>query len=393
MPETELKPHHHHKPTIVLIGGGAAGLWTSMALLSDGWRGDQLTIVEPSGKTEDDRTWSYWAKESLFPPEVKQQVFSKIILASNGKQQSYDLGAHRYYSVRSSQFYAYAKEVLAKAGVRWINAKATNISDKTDSVEVLLSDNSQLVADYILDSRPPEIVVPSERFNATLQHFGGWFVKMSAPVFDEEEVVFMDFIEVGEGVAFFYVIPSSNIESLVEIAVFSENVWEHAQYDDKIKHYIVEKYGAPPAEIKEREYGVIPMTDQPLWRGSTRRVWNIGTRGGWVQPSSGYAFTRTFRFAKEVASNLSRGNPSPWAPSSIQQVFNAVMLSYIIDNPEKAGSIFYNLFANNGPSRTFDFLDEDSSIGQTIRLMWTCPQLPFAGRAIKETVLRIMGTK
>ena len=389
----ELKPHTTKKPTVIIIGGGAAGLWTAIAMLEQGWSGEELTIVEPSGKTDNDRTWSYWAKASLFPPHVEQQIFSKIVLASDGKEQSYELGDYRYYSVRSSQFYAYAKEVLAKAGVTWLNFKAKSISEKTMEVEVLLSNNAQVFADYVLDSRPPEIEMPSQRYNATLQHFGGWFVAMPSAVFDVKEVVFMDFIKVEEGVAFFYVIPSSSSEALVEIAVFSENIWAHDRYDDKLSGYIKGKYGASPATIREREYGVIPMTDQPFWKESTRRIWNIGTRGGWVQPSSGYAFTRTARFAKEVAQKLSQTSHSAWVPSTIQQVFNAVMLGYIIENPNKAGSIFFNLFARNGASRTFDFLDEVSSFSQTIQLMWTCPQVPFASRAVKEALLRALGKK
>jgi len=247
--------------------------------------------------------------------------------------------------------------------------------------------------DLVLDSRPPKIELSSTAYNATLQHFGGWFVKMPHNSFDPNEVVFMDFIELREGVAFFYVIPSSESEALIELAVFSDQQWERERYDEQIESYILEKYEASPASILEREYGVIPMTDEPLWKSSTRRIWNIGTRGGWVQPSSGYAFTRTAKFAKEVAISLSKGELLPWKPAQHQQVFNSVMLGYIIDNPEKAGGIFYDLFAKNGTTRTFNFLDETASFSETVKLMWTCPQVAFAKRAIKEILKRIMHVK
>lgn len=364
-----------------------------MALLNQGWSGKELTIVEPSGKTEDDRTWSYWAKASLLPSTVPQADFSKIVLASDGNRKCYDLDVYRYYSVRSSHFYAYAKGVLAKADVRWISDKALSVVEGAERVEVFLDNKESMIGDYVLDSRPSTVEVPSTRFNATLQHFGGWFVEMPTAVFDPEEVVFMDFISIDEGVAFFYVIPSGPTTALVEIAVFSEDVWSHEDYDKQIADYIHHNYGNSPVVVSEREYGVIPMTDQPLWKTSGKRVWNIGTRGGWVQPSSGYAFTRTARFADEVAHSLKGPSPKPWTPSPTQQVFNSVMLGYIKDNPEKAGSIFYNLFAQNGPTRTFDFLDEASSFGQTIKLMWSSPQIPFAMRAVKETLARLTGVK
>lgn len=364
-----------------------------MSLLRKGWQGSDLTIVEPSGKTEDDRTWSYWARESLLPASVEQATYSNIIVSSDGMRQTYALNEHQYFSVRSSSFYTYAKGVLAKAGVNWIAGAAKEIKEQSTEVAVILNDSTQLSAEYVLDSRPPKIEVPSELFNATLQHFGGWFVEMETPVFNPGEVVFMDFISIDDGVAFFYVIPTTATTALVEIAVFSAQPWEQADYDTEIAKYIQEKYRSSTKAILEREYGVIPMTDQPFWKDSTKRVWNIGTRGGWVQPSSGYAFTRTARFANEVAERLLKSTPEPWKPSSTQQVFNAVMLGYIIDNPEKAGSIFFNLFKKNGPTRTFDFLDECASVEDTIKLMWSSPQLPFAVRAVRESAARLIGSK
>lgn len=352
-----------------------------------------ISIIEPSPKNSDDRTWSYWAKDPLLPTSVKQQIFSKIELATDGKRQSHQLNPYRYYSVHSSTFYKYAKEVLAKAGVTWLNKEANDLSENSNDVEVTLSGEERIRADYVLDSRPPKIEMPTPRYNATLQHFGGWFVEMPINAFDSEEVVFMDFIDIKDGVAFFYVVPTSSTEALVEIAVFSEGVWDRNAYDDQIHSYILEKYQKAPSKVFRKEYGVIPMTDEPLWKKSTKRVWNIGTRGGWVQPSSGYAFTRIARFAKEVAQQLTTSPQIPWSPSPVQQVFNSVMLGYVIDNPKKAGAIFYNLFAENGPERTFDFLDESATFRQTVQLMWSCPQLPFAKRAIKEIIARVSGAK
>lgn len=383
----------NQRPRVILVGAGAAGLWTAMALIEHGWSGDQVSLVEPSGKTANDRTFSYWAKESLFPTTVEQAIFSKILLANGEERKTYELDEYRYFSLRSSHFYAYAKEVLAKAEVTWTHQKVVNLQEHASCVELTLDNGDRIKADFVLDSRPPAVEVPSHRYNATLQHFGGWFVKMPRSVFDPEEVVFMDFISVADGVAFFYVIPSEQTKALVEIAVFSENPWTHADYDKAIAAYLEEKYACTSINVLEKEYGVIPMTDQPLWRDSTERIWNIGTRAGWVQPASGYAFTRTARFANEVAERLKKHNPFPWKPSAVQQVFNSVMLGYIIDNPPKAGKVFYDLFAKNGPTRTFDFLDEASDLNQTIQLMWSSPKGPFTIRAIKESLARLIGSK
>ena len=181
--------------------------------------------------------------------------------------------------------------------------------------------------------------------------------------------------------------------AIVELAVLSLEPWRPERYDAALDAYLADRYPGVDLRVDEREYGVIPMTDAPLWRESTPRIWAIGTRGGWIQPSSGYAFARMARFAHEVAHALSRPTPRPWRPSPVQQIFNATMLRYVNERPGQAGRVFFDLFARNGAPRTFRFLDEDASLGETLALMWNSPRLPFAGLAVRETAARVTGMR
>ncbi len=390
-------------PRVCIVGAGAAGLWSAIRLVEAGWTGAELTIIEPDPKQSDDHTWSYWVREAILPEEVDKRRFNRVEVQAGGQRTQHSCAPYWYESVRSSAFYAYAKEVLAKAEVRWRTGTVTALEEYADrkvQVESRITESGPSQTqdfDYVLDSRLPLIDVADPRYHSTLQHFGGRFVRFEAPVLDPDLAVFMDFIEVAGEVAFLYVLPQSPIEGLVEIAVFSKTVWDHNRYDDAIAAYIKERYtlnGDPVAyTVVESEYGVIPMTDQPLWRESSARIWKIGTAGGWVQPSSGYAFTRCARFATEIAEALSHANPTPWRPSAVQQVFNSTMLGYLIDRPDLAGSTFYELFERNGAPQTFSFLDEDSSVADTMRLMWNSPRRAFARRALGETARRLTGAK
>ncbi len=390
------------RPKVCIVGAGAAGLWCGIRLAERGWCGDELTIVEPDAKSADDHTWSYWLREPLLPAYVRKQTYDSVELAADGSRATFDCAPFWYESVRSSEFYAYAKQVLAKAGAKWVAGTATDVetyAGEKAHVRITTSEGgvTSVDVDYVLDSRSPRIDVHDQRYLTTLQHFGGRFVRFASPVLDRSKAVFMDFAEVGGEVAFFYVLPQTESVGLIEIAVFSKAVWDHRRYDRALDAYMDERFRTAGLAVRyetlEAEYGVIPMTDQPLWRESTDRVWKVGTAGGWVQPSSGYAFTRCARFAAEVADGLLAARPRPWRPSALQQVFNSTMLGYIIDEPTRAGRTFFDLFERNGAARTFAFLDEASTAAETLRLMWRSPRRAFVPRAVGETARRLAGSK
>lgn len=383
-------------PSITIVGAGAAGLWCALRLLERGCPGACITLVEPDAKTADDHTWSYWTKDAVVPPELITGTYTAVELAAGGPYRAYDTAPYRYETLRSSAFYAYAKTVLAKAQTTWLPGRVTDVHTLAGSrVEVAYDVDGQrryVTSDYVLDGRPPVIDVDDARYLTTLQHFGGYFVRFDAACLDAGTVTFMDFVELAGETGFFYVVPLSDREALVELAIFSKTVWGHERYDRELEAYLDRRYRTG-YEVTEREYGVIPMTDRPLWRDSCARVWKIGTGAGWVQPSSGYAFTRCAAFADEVAESLLSARPRPWRPSAVQQVFNATMLRYVIDYPERAGEVFTRLFAANGAAATFDFLDESAAAAPTLRLMWRSPRTAFAKRALLEAGLRLAGRK
>ena len=378
------------RPSVCIVGAGAAGLWCAIHLVRRGWRGDRLTIVEPDAKTSNDHTWSYWTCAPLLPAQVDVQRYYTISLRSGERSATYETQPYWYETIRSEAFYTYAKEVLAKAEVKWLRGEALGIETLANrKVEVRYRRGERIdfvYADYALDSRSPTIDVACRGFHTTLQHFGGWFVRSDRAAFDPRVATFMDFVEVDGAVAFFYVLPKGARSALVEVAVFSAEPWTPGDYDEAIEVYLENTIGlaADRYTVTEREYGVIPMTDQPLWEDSTARVWKIGTAAGWVQPSSGYAFARCARYAEELVTRLSGPDPRPFVPSIKEQIFNSVMLAHAIAEPSRAGETFFDLFARNGAPATFAFLDDRLGAVDTMKLMWRSPRAEFTRRAMRE---------
>lgn len=372
------------KPKIIVAGAGCAGLWLAITLLKEGWTANNLVVIDKEIKSGDDRTWSYWAKQPLIPSRFNHHQFSKLKVSTTNQSKLYSLNEYSFYSIRSSTFYAYAHEILAREGVQIQQGAVVQMLENKDEVSVVTSSGKQYEAAYVLDSLP----IPVTRYqnsdcNWTVQHFKGRFIKTNTPCFNPEVATFMDFSLDHSDFGFFYVLPTSKSEALVELAVYSKEVWSDEEYDLYLDHY-QERLNLSNVEVVEVEKGSIPMTDLKLDQNSTSRIWKVGTVGGWVQPSSGFAFERCKRYAVQLVNQLKLADPKPFKVSRLQLFFNSVLLHYVIKNPSKAPQLFYKLFEKNGTDKTFDFLSEKAGLLDTLRVMWNSPRTAFTKIALQE---------
>jgi len=117
---------------------------------------------------------------------------------------------------------------------------------------------------------------------------------------------------------------------------------------------------------------------------------NIGTRGGRVKASSGYAFLRIQQDAAAIARSLQkRGHPFDVpTPKKRYGVFDAMLLQILYRRGDLSKRIFTDLFKKNPITRIFRFLDEEGSVVENLRLMASVPPEPFVRAWIKTQVLR-----
>jgi hypothetical protein len=127
---------------------------------------------------------------------------------------------------------------------------------------------------------------------ATLkQHFLGWEIETRSPAFDSSAVTLFDVrTEQREGLCFFYILPFDDRRALVEYTLFSANLLPREDYEQALRGYIQEELGVSEYHIADEEQGSYPMTNHPFPRRLGKRIMAIGTRGGRVKPSTGYAF-------------------------------------------------------------------------------------------------------
>ncbi len=214
-----------------------------------------------------------------------------------------------------------------------------------------------------------------------LQHFKGWIVETPTPAFDPGKVTFMDFRIPQQGeTRFVYVLPFSKTHALVEFTVFSPALLAADTYDQELRQYLRDYLKIADFNIEEEEFGVIPMTDFPFPARQEGRVIHIGTAGGFVKASSGYAFKRTQRKVRAFADAWERtGSPdarvfqSPW----IFRIFDSIFLRVLHNRNELGSVIFRKLFQKLPSALVLRFLDEDSSALDNLRLVSAPPAGPF----------------
>ena len=374
-----------------ILGGGAAGLSLALALVRSPLRAGSILIVERDAKNTNDRTWCFW---SDFPDPldaIAYHTWPNLRLRSPGVDRNFSLAPFRYQMVRGLDFYQAAWLELEQYNVTFIQASG-EVQDGLEHA-VVRADRREFTATWAFDSRiRPQDMQISPRFNSLKQHFTGWEVETAASVFDPHTATLFDLRTPQRGgVTFFYILPFSPQRALVEYTLFSPQLLLAEEYEAALRAYLTDELAAGEYRILSSERGVIPMTDQPFARRQGQRVMAIGTRGGRVKPSTGYAFARIQRdSARIVNSLLSRSHPFAVAPDPLRRRFyDALSLDVLAHEPMQGRPLFTGIFRRNPIQPVLRFLDDRSSLLDDLRVIGACPTGPFL-RAIARLASRML---
>jgi lycopene beta-cyclase len=112
------------------------------------------------------------------------------------------------------------------------------------------------------------------------------------------------------------------------------------------------------------------------------RYMPIGTAGGRVKASSGYAFLRIQRQSLAIAHALANGCAPPHQLEPVRyELLDKVFMTALSRDPAAAPGYFMQLFRNVPPDALVRFLSECGSVAETIKVALSLPKLPFAAAA------------
>lgn len=369
----------------LIIGGGAAGLSLACAL-ARGPRSRQVLVVESRAEYSRDRTWCYW--------DVTTGEFDQ--LASHHWHQwrvgvdsaSHLCRSHRYAyrHIRADHFYQWAIEQLASAPhcQLQLDTCIETLRDSAAGVDVITS-RGPVRARRVFDSRPrPETGTANEHIDLK-QHFLGWHVRIPAPLFEPNTVTLMDFKRRDDGqIQFFYLLPFSRNEALVEATFISTTLMDKACYQAEIAAYLRQLGADSNYDVLFSEQGCLPMSTRPMPQRYSPHVYAIGSAAGLLKPSTGYAFLAIQRHTLALANAMANTpHPRPPAPRAHRlTVLDRIFLAVLARHPDRAPDLFIALFEQVAPDRLVRFLSDVPQPADILAVIGAMPKGLFTREAI-----------
>lgn len=366
----------------IILGGGAAGLSLAHRMAVDpAFSQVRVAIVEQSSKDKNDRTWCYWETGTGYYDPIVKKSWDKIHFYSKTLDKAQEIAPYKYKMIAGIDFYNHVLPILdAAPNVTVIYDSVINIDESITEVSVQLS-KATITGSQIFKSYPSIATIDKEEHIYVDQHFKGYFIETAAPSFDPGVATFMDFrIEQDGDARFLYVLPESETKALVEVALFSNQLLQQNDYHKILKDYIKDFLEIEDYKIEEEEFGIIPMTTYPFKKHNTDRIFHIGTGGGIVKASSGFAFNRIQQHTDQLIDCIKRKKPLAQSYDKLHGrhlFYDKVMLYAMLRNGVSGEEIFTTLFRKRTAPQIFKFLDQETSHLEDIGIFRAPPMWPF----------------
>lgn len=364
----------------IIVGAGAAGLNLALAMYADSFFEDKtILILDKELKAKNDRTWSFWEIGKGKWDHLITKSWNKGIIKAKHESVYLDLKDYNYKTLRSIDFYTFAKRELKNSRIDWKIEEVQSIVQKDTSAFVVTS-KSEYEAEYVFDSRiPPSYTLSDPNYLNIAQHFKGWIIEATSPEFDDSRFTMMDFgLKDGKTTSFTYILPLSPTQALVEFTYFSPNLVSESTYDDYLKAYISSHLEIENYTVSETEKGVIPMTNFPFQKYNQNNIIKIGTAGGWVKASSGYSFKNCERKSLKIIDFI-KSNQLLFEDTALKKYkhYDEIFLEVLTKENQFGEELFYRMYKNNSIQSIFRFLDEESSFLEDFKIILSLNSYPF----------------
>ena len=364
----------------LIIGNGLAGLQLALELSKDPFFANySVGLIDPSDKTENDKTWSFWEQGEGKFDAIVDKIWHTAKFKSSEVSLNLPLYRYDYKTIRSIDFYTWAKEQLLTTNKFTFITDSVQSIDETDQITVIGTDQNY-TANHIFDSRvSKEFVTQQSNYTLIHQHFKGWIIETETACFQPEAFTMMDYrFQYKDSTSFIYVLPFSETKALIEYTFFTPFTVETQVYEEAIKDYIQNHLKIEHYKVVETEVGNIPMTDFPFWNFHTKNVTKIGTGAGWVKGSTGYSFKHTEKNVSKMIENIKAGRqPSHQLFKKKFKFYDKIFLKVLHDENEKGVWIFESFYSKNSIRTMFRFLDEETSFSEDIGIMKSLFSMAF----------------
>ena len=366
----------------IICGGGASGLLLSNALLSDKHFIDKkILIIEKESKTDNDKTFGFWNDKESVLDNIVFKEWEYAEFRDSNSHNSFLLSPYKYKMIKSNEFYLYIGDKISKASnFTYLNSTVNEIDQVNNTVK---TNDGEFSSSIIFSSIYNE--VSFKKYPLLKQHFIGWTIEIKDESFDDNKITFMDFsVDQKDEIRFMYILPFSKNKALIEYTLFSSDIISDDEYEKEIKAYL-KKRNILNYSIVEKEKGMIPMTCYPFFEKNSDNYFQIGTAGGWSNPSTGYTIKNSIEKIDIIINSLKQNKPlSKIRFKNRFWYYDLLFLDVLIASKGKGSQVFSDLFKNNDPIKIFKFLDEKTSVMEELSIFLSVDIKTFVRSLIKR---------
>lgn len=359
----------------IVCGFGCAGISLVRHILDSPLKEKKILVVDVDSKTLNDRTWCYWAEEpaTFHPKSAPLKYWDKLKITKNNDTNYKGLESLKYFHIKSSDFYKEAFESLKSFdNITFLQDEIENVSAlNDDTAEVTLKNHGVFTCEKAFTSIPTSKVVGK---NIIKQVFVGWEVYTDSEVFETDAATFMHFdTESNQSNDFFYILPFSKNQALVEFTTYTKGSVEEKEMDNYILKYLQKNYPNSSFEIKQKEKGSIPMSTIPFVnKNNFDSIIYMGTLGGCTKASTGFTFYNIQKHCTEIVQHLTLEKPLHSHFLKKHQRFNFydnILLNIVSKWPNELPEIFWLMFSKNKASLILKFLNEETSFLEELSIL------------------------
>ena len=372
----------------IFLGAGCASLSIILRMIdSKKFIEKKILLVDREPKTKNDRTWCFWEQGAGFFEDIVYRKWSTLFFKTDRVSIPLELGGYQYKMIRGIDFYDKCFSFIKPRENIDIIYGEISFEEGNDSIIIKVNDEPLHLNKRTIVFN--SLYIPSAKQKDKfylLQHFKGWIIETAPGFFEVEQATLMDFsVSQTRGTTFVYVLPLSSTKTLIEYTLFTENLLPAAEYDIALKNYLEEFLGLTNYRIVEEEFGIIPMTNAnfPFFKNG---MYYIGTAGGQTKASTGY----TFRFIQKQADTIVEELISNGTLSGNKKtknrffLYDSTLLHILSKNLLPGKTIFSILFKKNPADKVLKFLDNETTVGEEIKLLNSLPKKIFMKAGLIE---------
>jgi lycopene beta-cyclase len=363
-----------------IVGAGLSGLMLARALLRVASPRARLLVADPRPRDDGPVTFAYWSRQ---PGPLEEWTIrdwdTLTIIGRSGVRQQVALGRWRYRAVDWARARADLLErTMADPRVSFVATAVDGVTDGPHSATVRLG-GREMSSRWVFDSRPRPLgkaTSASGRARPTMtQTFHGVWVSSDRPSIRTDAATLVDFsADDGDDLGFSYVLPvTPSLAMVMAVRMGATSVLPDPQPT------VERLFDGADWHVRGRESGATSLAVGRRSRRLGRHVLDVGTRGGRVRPSTGYAVTRIVTDSEAIRRSLTRHDhpfavpPDPrW-----QRTLDAIWLRALARERADLEPAFLALFAGAPIDATLRFLDGEATPDDVLTVVRSLPAAPF----------------